>query len=306
MRFLDHITDNMSKGSEAAKHLGGALRGTANAMTAGGFSAFNRIIDHGGDLLGWFAEKMKAPKQATIGLADKIGLSTTATKAFNQVSSTSTSVTAGQREKIARLMGAVEGFGGKLDATTVKTVQNMMAVGDESRAIQILNEKINGLPAMKQTRIKADTSSAMSSLQAVSAVLAAIPRTVTTRYQIAKNISDPRLRAEGGPVSPRELYLVGEKGPELFVPDRRGDILPNSSMVTRGGGSRPASSGSSGRPSGGGGAGGGASVPSLRGIQISGVLETPWGPAEVRAMVADEITEEAAFAGQRARQRRAG
>jgi hypothetical protein len=36
------------------------------------------------------------------------------------------------------------------------------------------------------------------------------------------------LRAAGGPVSARQPYVVGEKGPELFVPNNSGNIIPNS------------------------------------------------------------------------------
>ena len=46
-------------------------------------------------------------------------------------------------------------------------------------------------------------------------------------------------RAAGGPVSARQTYLVGEKGPELFMPDGPGRIIPNdqtSAMVGGGGG----------------------------------------------------------------------
>ena len=40
-------------------------------------------------------------------------------------------------------------------------------------------------------------------------------------------------RATGGPVSPGAAYLVGERGPELFVPTASGAIAP---MAPRGGG----------------------------------------------------------------------
>lgn len=40
----------------------------------------------------------------------------------------------------------------------------------------------------------------------------------------------PQPRAEGGPVSAGRPYVVGEVGPELFVPGRSGTIVPNSSM----------------------------------------------------------------------------
>ena len=37
----------------------------------------------------------------------------------------------------------------------------------------------------------------------------------------------PEKRAAGGPVSYNEPYIVGEEGPELFVPSRSGSIVPN-------------------------------------------------------------------------------
>lgn len=43
-------------------------------------------------------------------------------------------------------------------------------------------------------------------------------------------------RASGGPVEMDKTYLVGEKGPELFVPSRSGTIVPNSQL---GGGGAP-------------------------------------------------------------------
>src|SRR5690606_24438170 len=39
-------------------------------------------------------------------------------------------------------------------------------------------------------------------------------------------------RAEGGPVFPGKAFLVGEKGPELFVPGATGRIIPNASGTT--------------------------------------------------------------------------
>jgi hypothetical protein len=42
-------------------------------------------------------------------------------------------------------------------------------------------------------------------------------------------------RAEGGPVGSGKSYIVGERGPELFVPGSSGSIVPNDAM--RGGGS---------------------------------------------------------------------
>jgi hypothetical protein len=42
-------------------------------------------------------------------------------------------------------------------------------------------------------------------------------------------------RASGGPVASNVAYLVGERGPELFVPNTAGAILPNSALSSGGG-----------------------------------------------------------------------
>lgn len=46
-------------------------------------------------------------------------------------------------------------------------------------------------------------------------------------------VSGPLLpRADGGPVAARSAYVVGERGPELFIPKTSGTILPNSIPTT--------------------------------------------------------------------------
>jgi phage-related minor tail protein len=44
----------------------------------------------------------------------------------------------------------------------------------------------------------------------------------------------PKPRANGGPVTGGSTYLVGERGPELFVPGRSGTIVPNDKMGSGG------------------------------------------------------------------------
>jgi tape measure domain-containing protein len=43
-------------------------------------------------------------------------------------------------------------------------------------------------------------------------------------------------RASGGPVSAGRPYLVGERGPELMVPERSGMVIPNAALARAGGG----------------------------------------------------------------------
>jgi hypothetical protein len=41
----------------------------------------------------------------------------------------------------------------------------------------------------------------------------------------------PKPRANGGPVTGGSPYIVGERGPELFVPGRSGSIVPNNQLA---------------------------------------------------------------------------
>jgi hypothetical protein len=46
--------------------------------------------------------------------------------------------------------------------------------------------------------------------------------------------SELMLRAEGGPVNPNTPYIVGEKGPELFMPKNAGDIISTKQLLGSG------------------------------------------------------------------------
>lgn len=62
----------------------------------------------------------------------------------------------------------------------------------------------------------------------------------TVTKPLAEGISGAILagfRADGGPVNAGSPYVVGEKGPELFVPSSSGSIVPNGAMGSSGGGS---------------------------------------------------------------------
>jgi hypothetical protein len=48
----------------------------------------------------------------------------------------------------------------------------------------------------------------------------------------AQGTKPPEARAVGGPVSKSTPYLVGEEGPEIFVPKAAGDIVPNNRLGT--------------------------------------------------------------------------
>lgn len=54
--------------------------------------------------------------------------------------------------------------------------------------------------------------------------------TVTTVHRSVFEGSTPPGRALGGPVQARQAYIVGERGPELFVSNQAGNIIPNNSL----------------------------------------------------------------------------
>lgn len=71
--------------------------------------------------------------------------------------------------------------------------------------------------------------------------LAAIGSVIAATANIVSTIQATKLefgggRATGGPVSPDKAFIVGEKGPEMFVPSKAGTIVPNDRLS---GGSNP-------------------------------------------------------------------
>ena len=137
------------------------------------------------------------------------------------------------------------------------------AAGDaEDMASRILaaNENANkAIPAMSQLAIMSENAGsiiaqgfedAILSGEKLQNVLKAVGRDLlrlvfqqTITQPLAAGISGALqgiFRANGGPVSANSPYVVGERGPELFIPNGSGSIVSNSNM-NQGGGSSGAS-----------------------------------------------------------------
>jgi len=132
-------------------------------------------------------------------------------------------------------------------------------IKDQEEMIRLLpqvaaeEEKINAL-MKEQNRLFDDAGQilatgfedAILSGQKLSEVLRAIGQDLV-RLVFSNMITQPLakgigtflsgMRAEGGPVNAGGAYMVGEKGPELFVPSSSGSIVPNGAMGSSGGGS---------------------------------------------------------------------
>ena len=79
-------------------------------------------------------------------------------------------------------------------------------------------------------------NSFLTQILAVNSAIAAMPRHVTTRITTlhetvySSSGAPPERRQHGGPVSAGRPYMVGEAGPELFVPRRAGSVVANQDM----------------------------------------------------------------------------
>lgn len=87
-------------------------------------------------------------------------------------------------------------------------------------ALEAIGKKMAEVPPSKDIKINADTKDAQSKLDSIIGVIKQL-------VGGAFGINVPAARAKGGPVTRHKPYLVGEKGPEFFVPGMSGMIIPN-------------------------------------------------------------------------------
>jgi len=160
------------------------------------------------------------------------------------------------QERVSALLGGREAFGLNRDVPEenmqiqIRTKEQLLELLPR---IQAREEKINAL-MKEQNRLFDDAGQilatgfedAILSGQKLSEVLRAIGQDLV-RLVFSNMITQPLakgigtilsgMRAEGGPVNAGGAYVVGEEGPELFVPRSSGSIVPNGAMSSSGGGS---------------------------------------------------------------------
>lgn len=88
---------------------------------------------------------------------------------------------------------------------------------------KVLTAAITGIPPSKSTTITANTADAYSKVSSIKNMVDNIDKDVVINVKV---IGDPIPREHGGPVMRTAAYLVGERGPELFVPPTNGEIIP--------------------------------------------------------------------------------
>lgn len=111
-------------------------------------------------------------------------------------------------------------------------------VADANKSIETAVTK--SFDAVARTIARAATSGKMSMSQMVDAIIADLERVALKEFvlqPIENAVSSfassifSGARAAGGPVQEGAAYLVGEQGPELFVPNASGSIVPNGAAT---------------------------------------------------------------------------
>lgn len=119
------------------------------------------------------------------------------------------------------LAGALENEAKKLEANHPHLARLKRHQEEVANSTAALIDELNRLPTMKEINIRIDAHTFYS--------------TSGSRNASARG-GGRAGRAAGGPVDGDTPYIVGEKGPEVFVPDSNGHIIPNHRL--QGGGPR--------------------------------------------------------------------
>lgn len=126
--------------------------------------------------------------------------------------------------------------------STAAKALNDFANGPVASATQTIESAVTrSFAAVENTIARAAVSGKLSINQLVNAILADFDRIAVSQFIVKplegliSSIAGSILpiggaRAAGGPVDAGTPYLVGEQGPELFVPSASGAIAPNGAL----------------------------------------------------------------------------
>lgn len=117
----------------------------------------------------------------------------------------------------------VQAMVGKTTAASAATAQTFEAMASQQMA---------AINAFASTAAIPVVGPAMAPAAAAAALAATSPFVATIA---SLGAAAAGARATGGPVSADMPYLIGERGPELFVPNTAGKVLPNSALGGTGG-----------------------------------------------------------------------
>jgi hypothetical protein len=123
----------------------------------------------------------------------------------------------------AKAFGWIPGLGGKLEAAEAAIVEFRDGA----------NAAIAGVREEVQYRIHTNLNDIHAQVAAANRIIAGVAdRQVRIKMALSGAGIDTGVgkRAHGGPVLAARPYIVGEKGPELMVPNRSGMVIPNHQL----------------------------------------------------------------------------
>ena len=116
-------------------------------------------------------------------------------------------------DKIGKVTTVADMIGSKFESSFMSAVKGTRSLKDAFR------------------QMASDIIAELFRIFVVKKITGFITRTLTSAFPTFAGIP---ARADGGPVNANTPYMVGERGPELFVPSRSGSIMPNSSIKSGG------------------------------------------------------------------------
>ena len=150
-------------------------------------------------------------------------------------------------EDFAAAQAGLEDTSAAIDEFANHAIQAATAAGSLAAAISASGEAnpmatagaiLTSLAGITTAAISA--AAAFAALKTAQGDFTAVARVVAAGFAVAgallSVVGTASARAAGGPVQRDRPYMVGERGPELFVPSRAGNIVPNSALSGSGGG----------------------------------------------------------------------
>jgi TP901 family phage tail tape measure protein len=231
--FNKFISDMQSKLGDAFNEMAGQIAGAVNFAN----NALSSFAQHGNQSLSTFVSNLTKAGKKTKAYGDDLkeiakhggeALVTQLVAMGTEGASAAQRIADGtnkMRDKAIANFNAVTGQAGKIGTELTTKVYGVL-----NDIFTVLNNiAAHGF----DTDLSVDTDKAKSSVAELKAYAEA-PLTTTLSVNVDYDkIGSHQVRAAGGPVSSGKAYIVGEEGPELFVPRSGGKIVPNDKLSPR-------------------------------------------------------------------------
>lgn len=131
---------------------------------------------------------------------------------------------------------AVAGFSARIRKLAEENGGLKTEAGRAATTVADLTDKLGRIPTRTEIRLVTNADHTRDQIEAVRAAVERVPtvHTITFNIQTHGSINSPTglsERQHGGPVVAGRPYVVGERRPELFVPNVSGTILPHAPRI---------------------------------------------------------------------------